>query len=173
MPDIVPGPMPSCRGISTWSERSVGFAALLHCSQLIPLLSLIIECHSRRALAQMDQIFHGPLHWLGEVSTHRERSGENTWIMQAESGQVTAAPCNGNPSPRADDAGVSRTAPDQEVTEDDKMKERGRKKAAATGLAISLMGHRGVKRWLAAGNCGPPEPLIRAAVLCAAASDSQ
>lgn len=39
-------------------------------------------------------------------------------------------------------------------------------KIAAAALAISLMSHRGVKRWLAAGNCGPPEPLIRAAVWC-------
>lgn len=61
----------------------------------------------------------------------------------------------------------------QEFTDDDKMQGRSREKAAATELAISLMGHRGVKRWLAAGNCGPPEPLYTSCSLVRRASDSQ
>lgn len=65
--------------------------------------------------------------------------------------------------------GVRSVAPDKEVIDDDKTQARNRKAAAATVLAISVLGHGGVNQWLAAGNCGPPEPLIRAAVLSAGA----
>lgn len=52
--------------------------------------------------------------------------------MQAESTQEAAAPCDGNPSRRHEVAGVSRTAPDQEATGDDKMKGLSRKKSSSS-----------------------------------------
>jgi hypothetical protein len=56
--------------------------------------------------------------------------------------------------------GVRSAAQDKEATDDDKVQAHNTKAAAATVLAISMLGHGGVNRLLAAGKGGSPRSLL-------------
>jgi hypothetical protein len=128
--------------------------------------SLIIECSDERVFAQMYRVLDGSL-VMARRARHRETQRERERRRSERIMPVEYAQGPQLPEAKLPADGLRSAAPDREAIDGDEMQARNRKAAAATVLAVSMLGHGAVNRWLAAGNCGPPEPLIRAAVLCA------